>query len=76
MEGLAFDLQQEPKYEFDGARTIYLPGLGSWSAPVNSAGEPIVTWTALEPVLGDPAAVRRLFGRPWIEVLDLMRVSP
>lgn len=73
LDGLTFDLQQEPKYEFDGSRRIAVAGLGATSFDCNSDGEPIVRWDQVKDLVGDAEALAKAFKRPWIEGLQQRR---
>lgn len=66
--GIWLDVQQDPKYEFDGQRTVWKPGLGEWSAPSNAEGQPIISWPKIEQALRSKnprEAIERLYGKPW-----------
>lgn len=76
LEGLTFDLQQEPKYEFDGFRHIQIDGLGLYHCAVNSDGVPIIGWEQVEPHVGDREQLARVFGRPWIEKMTELHSVP
>lgn len=72
-EGLVLDIQQDPKYEYDGVRILRTPELGLWIGSVNSEGDPIVQWDAvveaLEQGVRTPDPLRRLFARPWLDAI-------
>lgn len=75
LDGLTFDLQQEPKYEYDGFRHLQVNGLGLYHCAVNSSGTPIISWSEVEPHLSDAEELARVFGRPWFDALTALEAA-
>lgn len=66
----------------DGRRHLLVPELGLWSAPMDSAGETLITEQHLRSTLAGadpqdwPERIDRVLGGPWERILTPLREAP
>ena len=78
--GMHAEVVVEPAGGEVGRRFLLAPELGLWSAPMDEAGETLISEAVLRRAMAaqhDPSSViERLLGKPWENVLEPLRLAP
>lgn len=76
IEGIAFEVYEDPKYEWLGAVHLHTPELGSWSAQCETNGGAVFAASDIwEWVTSDlsPEQIAERLGKPWRDALEAIQ---